>query len=386
MPEKILIVDDEIDTLRLVGLMLERQGYTIIAAESGQKALQALRRDKPDLVLLDIMMPGIDGYEVTKRIRMDEEMGDIPIIMFTAKTQVEDKVTGLESGVDVYLTKPTQPRELIAQVRVLLNRAKKSITTPLPIDLPRGYMIGVLAAKGGIGVSTLAINLGITLHRMTNQEVLVADFQPGRGDISWYLGYSGHTGLNNLLEIDPTGISLEVVENEITIHSSGVQLLLASQSPKEAAQMMEIDKLKKIASHLPYLTRWVLLDLGSSLFPATQSLAKLCDYILIVVEPTPTNIYQTKALIDDLSTLGIGERRYQVVLINRVRSSIQLNWKQVENELGHKIDNVFTPAPELAFQAASSSMPMVIQQSGTITTQQFEKLASAITQQPRQPQ
>jgi pilus assembly protein CpaE len=381
MAEKILIVDDEVDTLRLVGLMLERQGYTIIAAENGQKALQALRRDKPDLVLLDIMMPGIDGYEVAKRIRMDDEMGDIPIIMFTAKTQVEDKVQGLESGVDVYLTKPTQPRELFAQVKVLINRTKKSITTPLPRELPRGYMIGVMAAKGGIGVSSLAINLGITLHRMTTQEVLVADFQPGRGDISWYLGYSGHTGLNNLLELDPASISLEVVENEITIHSSGVQLLLASQSPKAAGQMVEVDRFKKIASNLPYLTRWVLLDLGSNLFPATQSLAKLCDHILIVVEPTPTNIYQTQALIDDLSTLRIGERRFQVVLINRVRSSIQLNWKQVENELGHKIDNVFTPAPELAFQAASSNMPMVIQQSGTITTQQFEKLASSITQQ-----
>jgi pilus assembly protein CpaE len=384
MAEKILIVDDEFDTLRLVGLMLERQGYTIIAAENGQKALQALKTEKPDLVLLDIMMPGIDGYEVAKRIRMDDEMGDIPIIMFTAKTQVEDKVTGLEAGVDVYLTKPTQPRELFAQVKVLINRAKKSITTPLPRELPRGYMIGVLAAKGGVGVSSLAINLGITLQRMTNQQVLVADFHPGRGDISWYLGYSGHTGLNHLLELEPANISLDVVENEITIHTSGIQLLLASQSPKEATQMVEVDKFKKIAGYLPYLTRWVLLDLGSNLFPATQSLAKLCDQVLIVVEPTPTNINQTRALIDDLATMGIGERRFQAVLINRVRSSIQLNWKQVENELGYKIDNVFTPAPELAFQAAASNMPMVVQQSGTITTQQFEKLASAITQQPRQ--
>jgi len=381
MAEKILIVDDEFDTLRLVGLMLERQGYSIIAAENGQKALEALKKEKPDLVLLDIMMPGIDGYEVAKRIRMDEEMGDIPIIMFTAKTQVEDKVTGLESGVDVYLTKPTQPRELFAQVKVLLNRAKKSITTPLPRELPRGYLIGVLAAKGGVGVSSLAINLGITLRRMTNQDVLVADFHPGRGDIGWYLGYSSQKGLNHLMGLEPASISLEIVENEVTIHSTGIQLLLASQSPKEATQMVEVDKFKKIASHLPYLTRWVLLDLGSYLLPATQSLAKLCDQILIVVEPTPTNVNQTKALIDDLSSMGIGERRFQVVLINRVRSSIQLNWKQVENDLGYKIDNVFTPAPELAFQAAVSNMPMVVQQSGTITSQQFEKLASTITQQ-----
>lgn len=383
MAEKILIVDDEYDTLRLVGLMLERQGYSIIAAENGQQAMQALRKEKPDLVLLDVMMPGIDGYEVAKRIRGDDDLGDIPIIMFTAKTQVEDKVTGLESGVDVYLTKPTQPRELFAQVKVLLARAKKSITTPLPRETPRGYMIGVMAAKGGVGVSTLAINLGITLNRMTSQEVLVADFHPGRSDISWNLGYSTHKGLNHLLELEPTSLSLDIVENEITIHESGIQLLLASQSPKQAVQMLEVEKFKKIAGLLPYFTRWVLLDLGSYLLPATQSLTKLCDQVLIVVEPTPTNVKQTKALIDDLSSMGIGERRFQVVLVNRIRSSVQLNWKQVENDLGYKIANVFTPAPELAFQAAVSNMPMVIQQTGNITSQQFEKLASTITQQTR---
>ena len=103
MAEKILIVDDDFDTLRLVGLMLERQGYAIIAAENGQQALQSMKREKPNLVLLDVMMPGMDGYEVARRIRADEETSDIPIIMFTAKTQVEDKVTGLESGVDVAL-------------------------------------------------------------------------------------------------------------------------------------------------------------------------------------------------------------------------------------------------------------------------------------------
>jgi Flp pilus assembly CpaE family ATPase len=147
--------------------------------------------------------------------------------------------------------------------------------------------------------------------------------------------------------------------------------------------MLEVEKFKKIAGLLPYLTRWVLVDLGSYLLPATQSLTKLCDQVLIIVEPTPTNVKQTKALIDDLASMGIGERRFQTVLVNRIRSSVQLNWKQVENDLGHKIANVFTPAPELAFQAAVSNMPMVIQQSGNITSQQFEKLATTITQQTR---
>lgn len=379
MAEKILIVDDEFDTLRLVGLMLERQGYEIIAAENGSQALQVIKQAKPDLVLLDIMMPEMDGYEVARQIRAGAEMRDVPIIMFTAKTQVEDKVAGLEAGADVYLIKPTQPRELFAQVKVLLARSKKTITTPLPEKTKRGYMIGAIAAKGGVGVSSLVINLGITIYRQTEKDVLIADCHPGRGDISWNLGYSAQGGINRLLEYEPSQITAEIVDSEVIIHDSGIRLLLASQSPKEAVQLSLAGKYKSIASQLPYIANWVILDLGSYLLPATQSLARLCDLLIIVVEPTQTNVNQTKALIDDLTSLGVSPGRLRAVLVNRIRSSIQLNWKQVENELGYKIDSVFTPAPELAFQASASFMPMVVQQTGNITAQQFDKLATSIT-------
>jgi CheY-like chemotaxis protein/MinD-like ATPase involved in chromosome partitioning or flagellar assembly len=379
MEEKILIVDDEFDTLRLVGLMLERQGYRIIAAENGTQALETLKREKPDLVLLDVMMPDLDGFEVAKRIRADSEFGNTPIIMFTAKTQVEDKVTGLESGADVYLTKPTQPRELFAQVKVLLARAKKSPTTPLPRGEPRGHMIGVIAAKGGLGVSSLVLNLGITIRRITEQDVLVADFDPGRGDISWELGYHAQGGISELLDSSASAITPEVIAPLVVLHDSGVHLLLASQSPKQAIEIMQAEKIKAIASQLPFLVQWVVMDLGSHLMPATQSLARLCDDLIIVVAPNPVNIRQTKALIDDLITLGIGEARIRSVLINRVRSAIQLNWEQVENDLGYKISTVFTPAPELAFQASVAHTPMVIQQPNNITAQQFDNLATIIT-------
>src|SRR4030042_1499026 len=126
MGEKILIVDDDLDTLRLVGLMLQHQGYRIIAASSGVQAIALTQGDRPDMILLDIMMPEMDGYEVARKLRADPATSDIPIIMFTAKTQVDDKVQGFEAGADDYLTKPTQPRELFAHVKAVLTGGKKS--------------------------------------------------------------------------------------------------------------------------------------------------------------------------------------------------------------------------------------------------------------------
>ena len=163
MAEKILVVDDDLDTLRLVGLMLQHQGYQIVAASNGAQSISLAQTEKPDLILLDIMMPEMDGYEVARKLRLDPATNTIPIIMFTAKTQVDDKVAGFEAGADDYLTKPTQPRELFAHVKAVIARGKK---TTLPVPSPsasrtRGYVIGVIGVKGGLGLSTLALNLGI---------------------------------------------------------------------------------------------------------------------------------------------------------------------------------------------------------------------------------
>ena len=122
MPEKILIVDDDIETLRLVGLMLQRQGFNIVAANNGTQALAQAAHEHPDLILLDVMMPDMDGYQVTRKLRKDPQTANTPILMFTAKTQVDDKLAGYEAGVDDYLTKPVHPVELVARIKVLLAR------------------------------------------------------------------------------------------------------------------------------------------------------------------------------------------------------------------------------------------------------------------------
>ena len=378
MVYKILVVDDEIDTLRLVGLMLERQGYEIAAAKSGVQALKSIRTEKPDLILLDVVMPDMDGFEVAKRLREDDEFYDIPIVMFTAKAQVDDKITGLESGADVYLTKPTQPRELFTQIKVLLDRSKKVKTTPLPKNGKRGFLTGVIAAKGGLGVSTTVINLGVSVHRFTNEKTLVVDLQPGRGDISWELGYTAQVGISELIDFQPSSITNDIIDDYIVIHDTGINLLLASQSPKEADQIYQSETIREIINRLPYLANWVILDLGSILLPATQTATKLCDTLIVVVSPEPLIVRQTAALVGDLLSIGIEEQRLIPILLNRFESTPPLTLQQVENQLGFPISAVITPATELAKQASISNNPMVIHQPNSVTTKQYMKLTEII--------
>lgn len=122
MARKILVVDDEAVLLDTISYNLEQSGYQVIRAADGLSALDAARRDIPDLVVLDIMLPGIDGLEVCRQLRRERVTATIPIIMLTAKGEEIDKVVGLEVGADDYMTKPFGRRELLARVRALLRR------------------------------------------------------------------------------------------------------------------------------------------------------------------------------------------------------------------------------------------------------------------------
>ena len=119
MRAKVLVVDDEQDILDLVRYHLEREGYQVVGCRDGKSALDLVGREKPDLVVLDLLMPGVDGFEVCRRLRRESS---IPIVMLTAKADETDTVVGLELGADDYVTKPFSPRELVARVRAVLRR------------------------------------------------------------------------------------------------------------------------------------------------------------------------------------------------------------------------------------------------------------------------
>ncbi len=119
--ELILVVDDDREVVRLMRAYLEQSGFEVLVAYDGETALHSLRRDKPDLLLLDIMLPDRDGWDITRTVRGDPGLANIPIIMLTARIDTIDKVVGLELGADDYVTKPYDPREVVARVRARLR-------------------------------------------------------------------------------------------------------------------------------------------------------------------------------------------------------------------------------------------------------------------------
>ena len=171
MPERILVVDDEPDILEIVEYNLREAGYVVATARDGASALAAVKRQTPDLILLDVMLPDISGMEICKRLRRDPETSAIPILMVTAKGQEIDRVVGFEIGADDYVVKPFSPRELILRVGAVLRRAsippsaevpagERIVISKLVVDVPRHQ---VLVANEVIPLTALEFKLLLDL-------------------------------------------------------------------------------------------------------------------------------------------------------------------------------------------------------------------------------
>lgn len=380
MAEKILVVDDDLDTLRLVGLMLERQGYAIVAATTGQQALSLAKSEKPDLIVLDLMMPDIDGIQVARQLRANPDTQNIFIIMFTARGQMEDKLEGFDAGADDYLTKPVQPRELIAHIKAVLKRSGAPQSAPAKEYKTKGHLVGVLAAKGGVGASTVATNLGVALRMTSKKPTIVADFRPGSGTIGLELGYSNAQGLSRLLSLSVAAITPEAVESELTEHISGLHVLLSSPKPQDAQNLGAVESFDAIARSLAYLANYTVLDLGSSLTPAIQKVVDQCQVIVLVLEPVPQTLTQSRALFDYMIEHGRDENQILLTLVNRQRAGMQLSLGQVQDQFSRNIPVMVTAVPELAYQSQVSNTPMMLRQTDGVTAQQFASLANKVLQ------
>jgi phosphate regulon transcriptional regulator PhoB len=131
--ETILIVEDEKDIVKMLDYNLKKEGYKVIVADDGEDALDLAKSKSPDLILLDLMLPGLDGLEVCKELKNERKTRLIPVIMLTAKAQESDKVVGLELGADDYVTKPFSPRELVARIKAVLRRGKEKLPEVIKI-------------------------------------------------------------------------------------------------------------------------------------------------------------------------------------------------------------------------------------------------------------
>jgi CheY-like chemotaxis protein len=376
MAKKVLLVDDNVDTLKVTGLMLEGQGYEIIATQSGAQAIVKAGTDKPDLIILDIMMPDLDGLEICRRLRANPATANVPILMFSAKGTSHDKQAAFDAGADGYLTKPVRINELTAQVEATLAHARQPSAKEKPVK--RARVIGFIGSKGGVGTTTLAVNVAMALAQdlMRDKQILLADLQSGISALSLQLRL--HPGaIAQLLKLPPESIKMELIEARLQKHLTGLQVLTGPIKPPGLGVSMSSGHAETILHSLETMADCVLLDLGAGLGEANRSVLPRCHQIIVIIEPQRVALLLARGMLAELTeSLELPMHKIGLVMLHKVPcGSATFTKYSIEETLQHNLIGIVTPSPDLAFQSSEMATPMFLLQPDSVVARQFRDVA-----------
>ncbi len=355
MAAKILVIDDDPNVQRLLTYTLKQEGYEVLVASDGAEGFRLWSAETPALILLDIMLPKVDGYQVATKIRAEEgAAAHVPIIMLTAEREVEQKVKGLRAGADDYLIKPFHPAELLARIKSLLARfAPRDLLVGRP---PLGHVLAFYGAKGGVGTTTIAINAAIALHRELGRKVVLVDANLQFGDHRVFLDL----GLDRKSIIDivtAPSIDLDLVRQVLVHHDSGIDLLLAPPSP-ETAELVTEEHLPQILDHLRSLYDYVILDIDKRLDEINLKILDQADQFFVVMTADLSCLKNVRLVLETIGHLGVDPGKVHLVL-NRSNAFTGISQKNAESALKRTIEYQVINEYRGAISALNSGAPFM---------------------------
>ncbi|MHB8105703.1 MAG: response regulator [Dehalococcoidales bacterium] len=301
MPGKILIIEDDPTSLRLIEYALKQRGYQVLTTLNGLEGIITAQKEEPDLIMLDIMLPGIDGFEVCRRLHAGSQTAKVPILIISAKTQKEDINAGLRAGADDYLPKPASPTEIIKRVENLLSRKITSQAKLIPFinsgEIP--------------GMTTLVFNIAAALNEQGKQITLVdAASNPKEHDIQ--TAAPSQQPNQPVLEVDAGGNGSH--EPGFITLPSGIRVLNIDEGAdgNNGGTDNSLDLIKKIGKSNDYLL--VVLPLKPTAF--TSSILSGSDLTIIMSDYRIDNILGTKNTITLLHFLGVTSEKIATVLVD----------------------------------------------------------------------
>jgi pilus assembly protein CpaE len=330
---RVLVIDDEPLNFPLVARALEPLHCEIVSAENGKSGLSTAHSLKPDVIITDVMMPDISGYEVTRLLRREPEFASMPIIVLTAQSGLQDKIKSFEAGADDHLTKPFDAAELEVRVTSLLRRleAARASETPTP---PRegARVIAVHSLRGGTGCSTLAVNLGVGLASLWKEPAILLDLTMMAGQVAMMLNMTLKRTWADIANFSPGELDVESLSSITGGHESGLHFIAAPTFPSQAEALKGEtlgSALKLIKSQYEYM----IADLPHDFSDPTIQALDIADIILTVATPDMASIRAVIAAMDTYDKLGYPKERLRLIL-NPTFPHSGLTKEKIESALG----------------------------------------------------
>jgi DNA-binding response OmpR family regulator len=359
---KILIVDDDDDALELIAMIMRRQGYETVVAHSGYEALGLLAHDVPDLIILDVMMPGMDGNEVCQHIRADSRTAHIPIVMLTARSATANQIEGLLAGADDYLVKPSSSSELIKSVETALARA---LAGP---EQRAAIIVSVLGARGGVGASTLAVNLAAALA--AQRRTILLDLEPN-GTAALHLGLAPQHGLRDLAAYPMDQLDLPAIEAALTPALNNLNVLASAPASIDTAHAGALLNQLRAAYDV------CLCDLGAGLSPLAMAIAPRSHTLVLAIDADRVTLAQAQQVISGAKEAESPWPEIRLVRVNRLGAPDDAARAAVRAVFG-KDAIVIHQAADAMYQALEHGQPLVTHQPDHPVAAQLRALADLL--------
>ncbi len=354
---KLLVVDDEPSVRKLLKRFFEARGYDVAVADNGLMGWTATRDEAPDLVVSDVAMPEMDGYELVRTIRRNPATATIPVILLSAHSEANELVAGYESGADDYVTKPVDMEVLGLKIDALLRRARATgggLAAPTT-----GKLIVVTSAKGGVGTTTLAANLAVLLGRRS-ETVCAYDLNLEHGDLPVMFDLQPKMGIGEAVrDMVQQGDGFQW-DDYLVRHSSGAKVLAAPPKPHDASAVTE-DLVAQVTTKLRDLHDYVIADLPPSYSDMALSVYESSDRIVAVTSPELTSLRRTKELLGVLASLGVPDERVLVVL-NRIIEVPAIDARRAEAFLRRPVAVTIPNGGQVFPDSVSTGRPVALSQ------------------------
>lgn len=314
--KKILVVDDEFTIRYLVEHQLKRYGLETIMAKDGPGALEAARIHKPDLIVLDIMMPDMDGFDVCRQLKKDPDLASIPVLFLTALSSKEDKQRAFALGAADYVTKPFQADEFMAHITAVIQQSGREMPGGKREGQGKSQIVTLFSPKGGVGTTTLAVQLAESLVLRESQQVFLIDLDLPLGGLALMLELYTTRHIVDLLNevVDDLDLNIDKVFRFSQRHRADLRVIPAPGYFIESQKIPSPNDLQPILQILRSNGYHVLLDLGSNLTPLALAAMRQADINLALTSGQSLANSHLDTFLAASRQMGLDPRRLMPVI------------------------------------------------------------------------
>ena len=376
---RVLLIDDEQFYFKLIRKTLKEAEYELEYAKSGNEGLGKIPSFKPDLLIVDLKLPEIDGFEILERLRRDPKYSHIPVIVITAQDELSDKLKAFEMGADDYLVKPFQPEELVARMSILARRGKamQMVRQMSSVDKATATVITVHSLRGGVGCSSIVVNLGLALHKLWGKQTLLIDGVLTAGQVSLMLDGKPGATWENLVGIEAENLDDSVVSDLMCTHKSGIRYIASPRYPI-AADTFTNDSLHLLMVKIKQQNEFVVVDTSHDFSDMTIQMLNMSSSILLVMAPEMASLRTALSALEIYDRLAIPLDKVKIVLNNN-SSSPAIKQAQLEKVLKHSIDFVLPFEAGEVNRAVNFGQPFILTNPDLSICLNLEKMAYVLS-------